>query len=46
MNEASMFSLIQFYGPTLAVCVGLGAATAWWMFRDDGRRRSKGETKP
>lgn len=42
-----MLALIQFHGPTLAVCVALGAATSWWMFRDDRRkRRQKGEPKP
>jgi hypothetical protein len=56
MNEAAMLTLIQFHGPTLAVCVALGAATAWWMFRDDRRKRineardkaraEQGESKP
>lgn len=42
-----MLALIQFNGPILAVCVALGAATSWWMFRGDRRkRRKKGETKP
>jgi len=39
-----MLSLIQFYGPTLAVCVALGAATAWWMFGGDRRKRKAGKT--
>lgn len=41
-----MLALIQFHGPTLAVCVSLGAATAWWMFRADrAKSRAKGLVK-
>ena len=40
-----MFLLIQHHGITLAVCVALGAATAWWMFRA-GRAGSKGQGEP
>lgn len=42
-----MLALIQFNGPLLAVCVVLGAATSWWMFRGDiARRRTKEEPRP
>ncbi len=30
-----MIELIMFHGATLAVCVALGVATSWWMFRGD-----------
>lgn len=30
-----MIELIMHHGATLAVCVALGVATAWWMFRGD-----------
>lgn len=38
-----MFTLIQHLGITLAVCVAIGAATAWWMFRGDRRTKPKGD---
>jgi hypothetical protein len=42
-----MLALIQFHGLTLAVCVALGAATSWWVFRGDrAKRGAKGEPKP
>jgi hypothetical protein len=42
-----MLTLIQFNGPLLAVCVALGAATSWWVFRGErARPRNKEETKP
>ena len=40
-----MFALIQHHGVTLAICVALGALTAWWMFRGEGRRKQE-ERKP
>lgn len=30
-----MIELIIHHGATLAVCVALGVATSWWMFRGD-----------
>jgi len=32
-----MLALIQHNAATLSICVALGAATAWWMFRGDRR---------
>ncbi len=36
-----MIALIQHHGITLAICVAIGAATAWWMFRGDRRNRER-----
>ena len=30
-----MLALIQYNGVMLAICVALGLATGWWMFRGD-----------
>lgn len=35
-----MIDLIMFHGTTLAVCVALGVATSWWMFRGDRAARA------
>jgi hypothetical protein len=34
-----MLALIQHYAVTLSLCVVIGAATGWWTFRGDRRRK-------
>ena len=37
-----MLALIQHHAALLGICVAIGAATAWWMFRGD-RGKKEGE---
>ena len=41
-----MFALIQHYGITLAICVALGAATAWWTLRGDRQPKKEEQKEP